>query len=223
MVPRRFAVVLALALPLTSHAGLLSLLSKAGKAGKVGSGAVKLSRAAKLAKLGAGVTKVVVAERAAASLTRMGAEASHAGYLARTTGGELVLATSHGAPTAVDDVGRAVAGLADDGAKRTLVLDPSVAASPETLAQLPADVELVVAEGAQQWPVRRVKQAGGSDSFLVEHGGDLIDLADYASQLVSDDDDSDFDSSSNPFGAFFAIAGIVVVVFFGWKALSTKA
>jgi hypothetical protein len=214
--------VLPFALPLTAHAGLLSLLSKAGKAGRVGSGAVKLSRAARLAKLGAGVTKVVVAERAAASLTRMGAEASHAGYLARTTSGELVMATSHGAPTAVDDVGRAVAGLADDGARRTLVLDPSVAATPEALAQLPTDIELMVADGVQQWPVRRVKQPGGSDSFLVEHGGDLVDLADYASQLVSEED-SDSDSDSNPFGSFFLIAGIGVVVLVGWKALTTKA
>lgn len=213
------ALAVAVLVPLTSHAGLLSLLSKAGKAGKVGSGAVKLSRAAKLAKLGAGVTTVVVAERAALSMTRLGSEAAHAGYLARASSGELLLATSHGAPTVVDDVSRAVTALGEGGVKPTLVLDPSVAATPEALAQLPTEVELVIAEGGRQLPVRRVKQANGSDSFLVEHGGDLLDLGDYASQLVADDDGDDSESGGAGWLTLAIVVGVIVV----WKVLSSRS
>jgi hypothetical protein len=205
----------ALLLPLSSHAGLLSLLSKAGKAGRVASTAGKLGRAAKLAKVAAGVSTVVVAERATASMARLGSEAAHAGYLARGAGGELVMATSHHAPVVVDDLGKAVAGLAEGGVAPKMVLDPSIAAAPEALAALPADVELAVVEGAQQFPVKRVKQSDGTTSFLVDHGGDLVDLGDYASQFAQGDEES----GSEPVDVFAVLVGAAMLagIVFVWK------
>ncbi len=214
-------VLVALLVPLSSEAGLLSLLSKVGKAGRVASTAGKLGRASKLAKVAAGVSTVVVAERATASMARLGAEAAHAGYLARGSAGELVLATSHRAPVVVDDLGKAVAGLAEGGAAPKMVLDPSIAAAPEALAALPAEVELAVVEGSQQFAVKRVKQSDGTTSFLVDHGGDLIDLGDYASQFAPGDDEP----QTEPVDVVAVLVGAALLagIYFLWKRADAKA
>lgn len=209
-------VLVGLAVPVSSEAGILSLLSKSGRAARVGSGAVKLSRAARLAKVATGVSTVVVAERAAASMVGLAGDASRAGYLARGATGELMMATSRTAPTVVDDLGTAVSGL---GLRPKVVLDPSVAATPEALAALPLDAELSVIEGAAHVPVKRVTNADGTSSFLVDHGGDLVDLADYASQFAGDDEEpsSDSDTGTTVIGLI-----IVVTVIGAWKLLSKK-
>ncbi|MBL8922895.1 MAG: hypothetical protein JNJ54_28865 [Myxococcaceae bacterium] len=182
------AVVIAVALP--AQAGIGSALAKLSKAGRVGSTAVKVSRTAKLARLAGGVSTVVVAERAAASLGGVAVES--AGYLARSSSGELVmLAKGSAAPMAVDDVAQAARRL---GTNATVVLDPTVAASPEALRALPADVELLVADGPRRLPVRRVDQ-DGVVNFVVEHGDTAMDLADFAAGLVPDDAADDEDVS----------------------------
>lgn len=212
-------VLVGLTVPLSSEAGILSLLSKSGNAARVGSSAVKLSRAARLAKVATGVSSVVVAERAAASMVGLAGDASRAGYLARGASGELMLATSRTAPAAVDDLGRAVSALAEPGLKPRLVLDPSVAATPEALASLPLDAELAVVEGTKQFPVKRVNNADGTSSFLVDHGGDLVDLADYASQFAGDDEEPSSDSDTST----TVISVLIVVSVVGvWKLLSKK-
>lgn len=212
-------LLMGLILPLSSEAGILSLLSKSGRAARVGSGAVKLSRAARLAKVATGVSTLVLAERATASMVGLGADAARAGYLARGAGGELLMATSHSAPVLVEDLGKAVGGLAEVGVKPRVVLDLSVAATPEALAKLPLDAELAVAGGSKHLPVRRVSNADGTTSFLVENGGELIDLADYASQFAPEDDEpsSDVDPVAILLGAV-TIIGLVV-----WKLSSAKS
>lgn len=216
-----FVLLVGLVVPLSSEAGILSLLSKSGRAARVGSGAVKLSRAARLARVATGVSTVVVAERAAASMVGLAGDASRAGYLARGASGELMLATSRTAPAAVDDLGRAVSGLAEPGLTPRLVLDPSVAATPEALASLPLDAELAVMEGARQFPVKRVSKADGTTSFFVDHGGDLVELGDYASQFAGDDDEPSSDSDSDTSTTVISLI-IVVSVIGVWKLLSKK-
>ncbi len=216
-------VLVGLTIPLSSEAGILSLLSKSGKAARVGSGAVKLSRAARLAKVATGVSSVVVAERAAASMVGLGADAAHAGYLARGASGELVMATARTSPAVVDDLGKAVSVLSEPGLKPRLVLDPSVAATPEVLAALPLDAELAVMEGATQFPVKRVTNADGTSSFLVDHGGDLVDLADYASQFAGEEAEDDEETApySNPVTMLIGVLVILTVIV--WKLASAKA
>ncbi len=216
-------VLVGLVVPLSSEAGILSLLSKSGNAARVGSGAVKLSRAARLAKVATGVSTVVVAERAAASMVGLAGDASRAGYLARGASGELMLATSRTAPAVVDDLGKAVSGLAEPGLAPRLVLDPSVAATPEALAALPLDAELAVMEGAKQFPVKRVNNADGTSSFLVDHGGDLVDLADYASQFAGEatEDDEETVPYSNPVTTLVGVLVILTVIV--WKLTSGKS
>lgn len=213
-------LVVGVTLSLSSEAGVLSLLSKSGRAARVGSGAVKLSRAARLARVATGVSTVVVAERAAASMVHLGADASHAAYLARGASGELMLATSRAAPVAVDDLGRAVGGIAEAGVKPRVVLDPSVAATPEVLSSLPLDAELAVMEGNSQFAVKRVANADGTASFLVDHGGDLVDLADYASQFAGDENEEASDSES---GAVAIMVVIVIGVMVAWKLLASRS
>ncbi|MDP3498940.1 MAG: hypothetical protein Q8S33_01355 [Myxococcales bacterium] len=215
-----FVVLVGLLIPLSSEAGILSLLSKSGRAARVGSGAVKLSRAARLARVATGVSTVVVAERAAASMVGLGADAAHAGYLARGASGELVMATARTSPAVVDDLGKVVGGLAENGVKPRVVLDPSVAATPEALAALPVDAELAVMEGAKQFPVKRVNNADGTSSFLVDHGGDLVDLADYASQFAGDGEEEESSDIEITPGLISWI--LVVTVIGAWKLLSKK-
>lgn len=178
----RSALLVVLAVAIPAQAGIGSALVKLSKAGRVGSTAVKVSRTAKLARLAGGVSTVVVAERAAASLGGVAVES--AGYLARSSSGELLmLAKGSAAPMAVDDVAQAARRL---GANATVVLDPTVAASPEALRALPADVELLVSDGARRLPVKRVEQ-DGVVNFIVDQGGTALDLADFAAGLVPDD------------------------------------
>jgi hypothetical protein len=213
-------VLVGFLLPFPSEAGILSLLSKSGRAARLGSGAAKMSRAARLAKVATGVSSLVVAERAAATMVGLGADAAHAGYLARGASGELVMATSRTAPTVIDDLGKTVGNLAEGSVRPKVVLDPSVAATPEVLASIPAEAELAIVEGAHQFPVTRVKNADGTSSFVIDHAGDLIDLGDYASQFVADDEEPSSDFELGP----TAIAVIIVVgVIAVWKMASAKS
>lgn len=193
----------------SAHAGIGSALVKLSRAGRAGSTAVKLSRTAKLARLAGGVSTVVVAERAAASLG--GVALDSAGYLARSSSGELLLlAKRGGAPMAVDDVAQAAQRL---GSNATVVLDPTVAASPEVLKAVPADVELFVSDGARRLPVRRVEQDGVM-SFVVDHGGTVVDLADYAAGLVPDDaEPSDEDVPVGP----IVLGAVAIGAWVLWK------
>ena len=131
------------------------------------------------------------------------------------------MATTHHAPVVVDDLGKAVAGLAEGGAAPKMVLDPSIAAAPEALAALPADVELAVVEGVQQFPVKRVRKADGTTQFLVDHGGDLVDLGDYASQFASEDEEAE----TRPIDVFAVLVGAAMLagIFFVWKRAAAKA
>lgn len=178
----RTALLAVLVVAGSAQAGIGSALVKLSKAGRVGSTAVKVTRTAKLARLAGGVSTVVVAERAAASLG--GVAVDGAGYLARSSSGELLMLAKGGAaPMAVEDVVQASRRL---GSNATLVIDPSVAASPEVLKAMPADVELFVADGARRLPVKRVEQ-DGVVSFVVDQGGTVMDLADFAASLVPDE------------------------------------
>ncbi|MCU0698826.1 MAG: hypothetical protein MUC96_20175 [Myxococcaceae bacterium] len=201
---------------LSAQAGILSGLAKLGKAGKVASKGVKLSRGAKLARLAGGVSTVVVAERAAASLGGVAVES--AGYLARSSSGELVMLTkAANTPMVVDDVAKAASHL---GPKPTMVIDPSVAASPDALKALPAETELFVADGARKVPVRRVEKDGLVE-FVVDQGGNAVDLADYAADLTADDDSESSSSDESVGGLVFG--GVLLAAYVGWKVLRARA
>jgi hypothetical protein len=203
---------------LSAEAGILSGLAKLGKAGKVASTGVKLSRGAKLAKLAGGVSTVVVAERAAASLGGVAVES--AGYLARSSSGELVMMTkAANAPMVVDDVAKAASHL---GPRPMMVIDPSVAASPEALRALPADAELFVADGARRVPVRRIEKDGVVE-FVVDSAGTAVDLADYAADLTSDDDDAGSTTGDDHPVATAVFAGVLLAAWVGWKLLRNRA
>lgn len=207
---RALFLVLLVAMP--AEAGILSLLSKLGRGGRAASSASRVSRVARVSKLAAGATSVVVAERATVALVGLGADAAHAGYLARGAGGELMLATSTSrAPQVIDDVGRAVGGLAEPGLKPTVVLDPSVAATPEVLHGLPADTRVVLAKGRERVPVQRVHHPDGTSSFEV---GDGLDLAEYATDLIDVDDEGE--TEQMPPGVVFAVA-LVMFGAIAWK------
>jgi hypothetical protein len=211
-------VIAVVGVSLSAEAGILSGLAKLGKAGKVASKGVKLSRGARLARLAGGVSTVVVAERAAASLGGVAVES--AGYLARSSSGELVMLTkAANAPMVVDDVAKAASHL---GPKPTMVIDPSVAASPDALKALPADAELFVADGARRVPVQRVEK-DGVVGFVVEHGGTAVDLADYAADLVSDDDEASSTTGDDHSVATAVFAGVLFAAYVGWKLLKSRA
>jgi hypothetical protein len=166
-----------------ADAGGLSGLARLARTGKATSAAAKLSRGAKLGRLAAGVSSALVAERAAASLG--GLAVVGAGYLARSSRGELLLAKATGTPQIIDDAAHVATAL---GPKATVVIDPSVASTPGVLGSLPADAELLLADGPRRLQLRRVEKNGVVD-FVVEHGADAFDLADYAASLVPDDDE----------------------------------
>jgi hypothetical protein len=221
MRPALFVAVLVVSSSLPARAGILSGLAKLGRAGRVASTGMKLSRGAKLAKLAGGVTTVVVAERAAASLGHVAVEG--AGYLARTSSGELVMLTkAAGAPMVVDDVAKAASRL---GPKPTMVIDPSVAANPEVLKALPAETELLVSDGARRLPVKRVED-NGVVSFVVENGGTAVDLADFAADTVGDEDGGSSTRSSEDETATNVGMGLGVLLLAGlalWKWSSRSA
>ncbi len=87
------------------------------------------------------------------------------------------------------------------------------------LASLPLDAELAVIEGNTQFAVKRVTSADGTSSFLVDHGGDLIDLADYASQFAGDEEQEESTDS----GALGVTLVIVIGVIVAWKMLSARS
>lgn len=212
-----FALAAVLLLSLPAEAGLGSLLSKLGRGGRVASAGAKTARAARFTKTAvAGLTAAVVAERAAASMARIGVEGAHAGFLARGAAGELLFATkaTHGAPTVIDDVGKAVTTLGE-GAKPTVFIDPSVAASTKELAKLPPDTVIVLVRRGEQLPVRRV-ETNGVVEFVVDHGGDVVDLADFGVEMVDAGSSSDSDDDSET-PVFLLTLGIVGVVILVWK------
>lgn len=217
---RSFAAVAALSFALaatSSHAGVLSLLSKAGRAGKLASGGSKLARAAKLARVGraaAGVTALVAAERAGVAFARVGDDVARgAAYVARGASGEVVLVTKAGQSThTAQTLGPALAELGE-GRTVTVLLDAKALPPGDALAAIPPTANVGLVDELGTTAVRR-SEAGGSRSLLVDTAEGAVDLADLASLGAESSDDDGEDRA--PLVITLLIVGGVLL---GWRLL----
>jgi hypothetical protein len=200
--------------------GWIGGLSKLAKLGKAGASAAKLAKVAKVAP----ATKAAflaggsafAAERAALAFATFPDDAARAAsYVAREPDGvfRVVTRTGEQSTHALDDLGTAVRAASAEKASADVVLDLTAARAADDLPALaPGDRYFVLDANGKTHAVRSVQGEGGP-KWVVDVGGDAIDLADFASAALGEEDDS----VPTWFYALLGAAGLGLIAFFWHK------
>lgn len=222
------AAVFALALlagawPATVDANPFTALRAIAKAGSVAKAAPKAASAAKAAKGASGAGSaakglvgggaILAAERAALVFRLVPDDAARvAAYVAQDSNGAYRLVLRGGEQTThvADDLGGALGRVATEARPNVDVyLDLTAARSPGQLPARAANQRWFVLDGdGAPHAIRTVKNDKGTFDHVVDVGGDAIDLADFASAGLEEEEASD----TGPLPFALGLAGLGVVV-----------
>ena len=221
---RALVLVLSLSLSTSAWAGLGSLLGKLGKLGTktgkvVGKGARVGVKGARVGRGVAAVSGVVAAERAGVVFAHLGDDAARsAGYLARTSEGELLLVTRAGQSSpGTAGLGGAVEQLATNGQAATVYVDSSAALTDDALRALPEDTSLRLMHEGGEYSLRR-QHVGDAVEFVVDTASGAIDVHDFVAG-AEELDDGDGDGATT----FFTVVLVLGVLAVFWVVKAVRS
>jgi hypothetical protein len=199
--------------------GPLSFLAKAAKLGSKAGKASKIASGAKAAKLVGATGAALAAERAAMLFTRSGDDIGRgAAYVARESGGDFLVVVKNG-PQDIKTAhpSQALAELPHENVD--VYVDLSAAQHPTSLPEPSGTGRLYVLDAeAKPHPLRVAQKPDGVSEYVVDYGGDAIDLASFVADQISDESESD-----EPPLAFMLIAPTLVgACWIGWFWLKRR-